>query len=107
MPAKIVSARSVLLLLDLRIHRRRRYAEEEHMASVPERVASLEGIVSGQSNTIAGLRDDMSRLEHRMDARFAALDDRMSRQFHWIVGIQITSLIATIAAVLGALLAQS
>jgi uncharacterized coiled-coil protein SlyX len=77
------------------------------MSSAQERVAHLEGIVSGQSNAIAELRDTMSRLEHRMDARFTALDDRMSRQFHWIVGIQITSLIATIAAVLGALLARS
>lgn len=77
------------------------------MPSVPERVANLEGIVSGQSNTIADLRLDMSRMEQRMDARFAALDERLSRQFHWIVGIQITSLIATIAVVLGALLSRS
>ena len=77
------------------------------MPSVPERVANLEGSVSGQSNTIADLRLDMSRMEQRMDARFAALDERLSRHFHWIVGIQITSLIATIAAVLGALLSRS
>ena len=77
------------------------------MPSVPERVANLEGIVSGQSNTIADLRLDMSRMEQRMDARFAALDERLSRQFHWIVGIQITSLIATIAVVLGSLLSRS
>jgi hypothetical protein len=75
------------------------------MVSVQERVANLEGILSGQSNTIGELGDATSRLEHRMDARFAALDDPMARQFHWIVGIQITSLVATIAAVLGALLA--
>jgi hypothetical protein len=73
------------------------------MVSVQERVPNLAGIVSGQSNTIGELRDAMSRFEHRMDARFAALDDRMSRQFHWIVGIQITSLMATIAAVSGLL----
>ena len=95
------------------------------MPSVPERVANLEGTVSGQSNAIAVLREVMSRLEHRMDVRFDTvdarmdarfervgaridtLDDRMSRQFHWIVGIQITSLIATLAVVFSALLARS
>jgi len=73
------------------------------MPSVAERVANLEGKVSEQSNAFGELRGAVGRLEHRMDS----LEDNMTHQFHWIVGIQITSLIATIAAVLGALLARA
>jgi hypothetical protein len=36
----------------------------------------------------------------RTDARFDALDDKISRQFLWIVGIQITTLVAVVGAVL-------
>jgi len=56
----------------------------------------------------------LDRLEQRMEARFEAVDrrfetidhrfiaieEKMSRQFLWIVGIQITTLIAVVGAVL-------
>lgn len=42
------------------------------------------------------------QLRSEMHHGFARVDDRMSRQFMWTVGIQITTLLA----VLGALLAR-
>jgi hypothetical protein len=73
---------------------------EAAMPVVEERVANLEGKVSEQSNAFVELRNAVGRLEQRMDVRFAALDDKMSRQFHWIIGIQITILVAMLGVVL-------
>ena len=70
-----------------------------------------------------GIRDAILSLERRMDQRFAAvdqrfaaidqrfagidqrlnvLDDKLSRYFTWLVGLQVTTLVA----VVGALIAQ-
>ena len=70
------------------------------MPGVEERVSNLEGKVSEQSNAFVELRTAVGRLEQRMDSRFAALDDKMSRQFYWIIGIQITILIAMLGVAL-------
>lgn len=46
----------------------------------------------------------------QVDARFDRLEDKMSRQFLWIVGIQVTTLIAIVASlvgVMGALVTRS
>ena len=42
-------------------------------------------------------------LEGRLDRRNDALEDKMSRQFSWLVGVHVTTLVATV----GALLARS
>jgi hypothetical protein len=34
------------------------------------------------------------------DRRFDGLDDKMSRQFVWLVGIQVTTLVAMVGALL-------
>jgi len=42
-------------------------------------------------------------MDHRfegMDHRFAGIEDKMSRQFLWVVGIQITTLMTVMAVVL-------
>jgi hypothetical protein len=70
---------------------------------IPERVAYMEGQVSELSNTLAAMRADLSRLEQRIDAGFVRVDEKMSRQFYWLVGMQVTTLVA----VLGVLLARS
>ena len=78
------------------------------MASVEERVAYLEGRVEDHSHMVNGIRDALNSLEARMDRRFEGIDRRfevfdrrletldakMSRQFVWLVGIQVTTLIA-------------
>jgi uncharacterized coiled-coil protein SlyX len=99
------------------------------MSTLEERVAYLEGQVSEQSHGLVDVRDAIRRLEERMDARFDAierrfettdrridglddrvsrqwesLDGKMSRQFVWLVGMQVTTLAAILVAVVGALI---
>ena len=50
------------------------------------------------------LREAIVHLEQRMDQRFERLEDKMSTQFYWIAGIQITTLVAMIATILTAML---
>ena len=90
------------------------------MPTLEERVAYLEGQVSEQSHALLEVRDSVRHLEHRMDARFEAmerrfetrfdaadrrlggLEEKVSRQFVWVVGVQVT----TFVAIVGALLAR-
>jgi len=101
------------------------------MPTIEERVAYLEGQVSEHSHTLVEIRDSIRQLEGRFDARFdqlerrfdarfdqlerrfetrfdvgdrrfEGLDDRVARHFTWLVGLQVT----TIVAILGALLAR-
>lgn len=71
------------------------------------RVARVEGHVSELSLRLTGVEDAIRHLEQRTDARFdavdrrfEALDEKMSRQFTWLVGIQITTLVAIVAALI-------
>ncbi len=97
------------------------------MINVEERVAFLEGRVVEQSNTLGGIRETMASLENRLerrlesleqslsqrlqaleasvsqrfervDQRFDALDTKMSRQFMWLAGMLLTTLVAVVAA---------
>jgi hypothetical protein len=78
-------------------------------STLEEGVAYLEGQVSEHTNTMLDIRDSVRQLERRMEARFdvvdrrfEGMDDKISRQFTWVVGIQLTTLVA----ILGALLAR-
>jgi hypothetical protein len=55
---------------------------------------------------IDGIRAAIVGLEGRMDRRFAALEDKIDRQFIWVVGVQVTTLAALVAAILGAILVR-
>jgi uncharacterized coiled-coil protein SlyX len=97
--------------------------------TIEKRVAHLEGQVSEQSHALPELRDAVRHLEQRMEARFDAFDQRMearfaaseqrtdarlvgverridsledkvSRQFVWTVGVQVTTFVAIVAALL-------
>lgn len=94
------------------------------MATVDERIAYIEGQMAEQAHTFLAIRDALKgidqtidrvehhidRVEHRIDRveqridrlehRIDGLDDKMSRQFLWLVGIQITTLVAVVGAVL-------
>ena len=95
------------------------------MPTLEERVAYLEGQVSEQSHSMLEVREAVRDLERRLDARFEAidrrfenmerridtldagfsrrvdaLDDKVSRQFIWVVGIQVTTLVAIVGALL-------
>ena len=72
-----------------------------------ERVAHVEGHVSELSVRLSGVEAAIRHLGQRTDARFdavdrrfEALDAKMSRQFTWLVGIQITTLAAIVAALI-------
>ena len=81
--------------------------------SVEERLASVEHKVEENARRTDGLHEAISELGNRMERRFEAVDKRfeaidrrfegiernMSGQFRWIVGIQMTTLIAMIGAI--------
>lgn len=72
------------------------------MRGVQERVAHVEGQVNELSQRLTTVEAAIHHLEQRMDARFETLDGKMSRQFMWLVGIQVTTLAAimtTLAAI--------
>jgi uncharacterized coiled-coil protein SlyX len=94
------------------------------MPTLEERVAFLEGQMSELSHGLIDLRDAVRQLHHQMDARFVqvdarfaqvdarfdlvdrrlgSLEDKISSQFMWVVGVQVTTLVA----IVGALLAKS
>lgn len=57
------------------------------MAADAERLAFLEGRVVEHSRQIDGIREAID-----------SLDGKVSRQFMWLVGIQVTTLVAIVAA---------
>ena len=89
------------------------------MQDLDERVAFLEGRVEEHSQMVNGIRDALTSLEARMDRRFEqfetrvdqrfvqvearidALDGKVSRQFVWLVGLLVTTLITVMAALFG------
>ena len=94
------------------------------MPTLDERVAYLEGRVSEQAHAVVDVREAVRSFEHRMDVRFEAvdrrfdtverridlLDEKVSRQFVWLAGLQVTTLVATVGAllaILGALLTRA
>ena len=99
------------------------------MPTFEERLAYIEGRVEEHSRNVGGIRDALVSLERRTDARFDslerrvdarldglerrfnvmdtkidvtrdALDQKMSRHFLWLVGIQVTTLVAIVGALL-------
>jgi len=84
------------------------------MPTLEERVAYIEGQVSEQSHSLVEVREAVRSLEHRMDARFEAVDRRfdtvdrridvleqkLSNHFGWLAGLQVTTLLAVIGALL-------
>jgi hypothetical protein len=72
------------------------------------RLAVTERKVDEHSQAIGGLREALvnldrrvSSLEVRVDQRFDALDHKMTRQFHWLVGILVSALIAMLGVIGG------
>lgn len=77
------------------------------MGTLDQRVAFVEGRIEEQSVVVNGLRDAIAGLEERMDRRFEAVDRRLDgldhkidQRFAWLVGIQVTTLVAIVAALL-------
>ena len=82
------------------------------MPTVDERIAYLEGRFEEHSgnlsmaradfaavrNDVQDLRRHVEVLDHRISASIDGLDSKMSRQFTWIVGIQVAMLVAVMGA---------
>jgi chromosome segregation ATPase len=98
--------------------------EEAGVATLEERVAYIEGQMAEQSHAFLAMRELLREIGHRIDRvdqrldrvdqridrvdqridriehRLDLLDEKMSRQFLWVGGIQITTLVAVVGAVL-------
>jgi len=70
------------------------------MPRAEERIAHLEAQVNELSQGLAEVKETIRHFEQRVDARFDTLDERVSRQFMWLVGIQVTTLVAVVAALI-------
>jgi hypothetical protein len=87
---------------------------------IEERMAFVEGRLVEQSALFSDIRAAMASLDLRMDRRFEQVDARFlqvearldqlgadqSKNFRWLVGIQITTLVAVVGALLGAFAAR-
>ena len=96
------------------------------MSTLEERVATLEGRMTpdlreemqrGFTETrqesaamraemhrgFAELREEMARMQQDMTRGFERVDDRFQRQFTWIVGIQVMTMLTVIGALAAAL----
>lgn len=86
---------------------------EERLEEHSKMIGGLREAVVGLGERVGSLERRVDRLEARMDSgfarvdqRFDALEARMGRQFHWLVGILLTGLIAMVG-VLGGLVATT
>ena len=66
------------------------------MAVLEERVAYLEGQMEQFGRLFSTMREDIVDIRQRL----ARLDDKVSSQFLWLVGVQITTFAITIGALL-------
>jgi uncharacterized Rmd1/YagE family protein len=81
--------------------------KEVSVPTLEERVAYLEGQVSEHAHTLVDIRESIRQLERRCEARFDVVDRRLEslnekvdRHFTWLVGIQVTTLVAIVGALL-------
>lgn len=72
-----------------------------------KRLSYLEGQMSVQAQMVSDVRDAVRHLDQRMELRFESLDQKVSRQFLWLVGLQVTAIVTTLATVVGALIGRS
>jgi len=91
------------------------------MAAIEERVSRLEGAVQEHSYTQTAIRESLARIEAHMDQRFIQMDSRFIQidqrfmhleqrwdarldafetRLNWVIGVQITSLIAIAIALI-------
>lgn len=67
-------------------------------------LGSLHHMVLGLDQRVDKLDQRIDRLEHRLDTldhRVDKLDTRVEKQFLWVVGIQITTLVTIMAGLFG------
>jgi uncharacterized coiled-coil protein SlyX len=75
------------------------------MGAVRKRLTRVEGqgreqrvVIESLKESVADLKADVGSLKTDMDRRIDHLDTKMSRQFMWLVSMQIMTLLAVVAA---------
>ena len=75
------------------------------MQTVEERVLRMETEVTGLDRRVGRLEDAVKEFRSEMNGRLLALEGRltsiegkMDRQFHWLVGLLFSALIAVVIA---------
>ena len=71
------------------------------MRDVDEKVSYLEAKMEDVSTAILRLEAAIAALDQKMDRRFDALEDRSEWRFLWLLGAQLTTLIALIGGIFG------
>ena len=74
------------------------------MPAADERVSMLEAKMEQVGASLARMEATLLSLDQkfdRLDTRVDKLDTRLEKQFLWIVGIQLTTLIAIVAGLFG------
>jgi tetrahydromethanopterin S-methyltransferase subunit G len=61
------------------------------------RMAHLEGAYEQVSKRLDGIDRRLDSIEQRMDKRFSSLEGKIDRQFLWVVGLLVVSIILPIA----------
>jgi hypothetical protein len=74
--------------------------KEDSVATLEERAAYLEGQVSEHTQTPIDIRDSIRQLEDKLSCRIEGPEDKLARQFSWLAGIQATTLVAIVGALL-------
>ncbi len=88
-------------------------AVDERLTFVETQAREQKVMIDGLREALTGLRGDMNRQFAAVDRRFEAVDRRLdlmdakiSRQFVWLVGVQVMTLAAVVtslATILGAI----
>ncbi len=69
---------------------------------MPEgRISQIEAKVEEQARGIGELRESIRNLDAKVDRRFDVLDQKFSHQFTWVIGLQVTMLLALLTGSLG------
>ena len=75
---------------------------EEHTGGFTELTGRIDALDQKVDRRIDALDQKMDRGFEAVDLRFVALDQKISQQFFWIVGVQFAVLLAVIGALVDA-----
>jgi len=73
---------------------------EQRMDRLEQRMDRLEQRMDGLDRKVDRYREELAARIDRLDLRLDSLDAKVSRQFVWLVGIQVTTLVTVLGAVL-------
>ncbi len=71
------------------------------MATPEGRISQIEAKVEEHARGIGELRELIRNLDAKVDRRFDVLDQKFSHQFTWVIGLQVTMLLALLTGSLG------